>query len=693
VTYAELLEDESIRPNYLAVLKPRRRIDGFSLVSGSVYKDSVTLGQVVKVEFDGVEYTEVFTESVAAGEWYYNTDTMELFVRLVSGLNPNTGYLVATYEIYAGTFDAHWYRNPLNDATRSVYFDPIIKQSPVLKESMSDALFGFAPVESGSITLINAEHWAETHLRDSSFAGADIYLYHWLDKLEVANIKLVMRGLMGDVSYSDGQVRISVKSGQDIFSQEYRNESGDEFFTVDTFANLNPASIAKPIRRFWGRKDGVPATNVDYQDDSPTTSDNRDYVICNGQSGLADIVRTVPASPVSTTTRTYVNLVNGLNVGDTVWIDKASDEYRIITTIGANYIEHDALSVAAGTGDTVKRAFVGRIDIIKEGVLYTAYYNRDYTVSVAMSGGTSGFSFNTSLEANISLPSTLTPNDKILCRVYGPVNNLTLGGPSFGSNSTLLANMARPAQIILDVLKRCLSVTDLDINQTSFNDALSSRVEDYGFALPETSSSNYPKYRDLISKILETSLLQLSLDGDQKWKITIVGPLGSSDYLIEDDEILRDSYAVDFNYNDLISDVIVEYDGREISNDPNATTEQVSQVSSVSSTASFVHKVSQSLTKRVPLVFESDAQVLSDRLSYALGDYQGRYTLKTKNRFFESGVGSIIDSIRSKQPGFSYDGESVFTQKLVVLDADKSLDQINLVLTDQKGIEDNSASW
>lgn len=693
MTYATLLENETVRPNYLAVIMPRRRLDNFTLSSGSVYSEEFNLGQVRSVEFDGVVYTQAFSESLSAGEWYYNTDTSVLYVRLVSGLNPNTGYLVATYEIYAATFDAHWNRDPLDTSSRVVYYDPIIKQSPIIKESMSDALFGFAPVESASITLINAEHWAEGHLRYSSFAGASLYLYHWLGKLDVTNIKLVLRGLMGDVDYGDGQLRISVKSGEDIFSQEYRNASGDAFFTTATFANLNPQHEAKPIRRFWGRMDGVPAVNVDYQDDSPTTSDNRDHVVCNGQTGLSDIVRTVIASPASTTTRTYLNSVIGLNVDDSIWFDKATDEYALITAVGANYIDHTAIVTPATTGDLVKRAFIGRVDIVQNNVVYTAIYNRDYTVSTSMAGETSGFIFNTTLEANLTLPNTLGPNDKVYCRVYGPVNNLTLGGPAFGSDSTILANMCKPTQIILDILKRCLNVSDSEINQSSFSTSQSSRQEDYGFAVPETSSGSYPKYRDLISKILETSLLQLSLDGDQKWKVSVVGPLVSASYQIEDDEIIRDSYSVEFNYSDITSDVIVEYDFREVSSDPFATSDQVSQVSSSSSTASFVHKISKTITKRVPLVFQSDAQVLSDRLSYALGDHQSRYKIRTKNRFFQAGIGTIIDCVRYRQPGFVYDAENTFTQSLVVIDADKSLDQVNLTLTDQKGIEDNSGDW
>jgi len=693
LTYATLLEDETVRPNYLAVLKPRRRVTGFTLFSGSVYSAPFSLGQIVSVAADGVELTEAGSTSLAADEWFMDVDAGTLYVRIQSGADPDTVFLVATYEIFAATLDAHWHRDPLNTATRTVYFDPIIKRSPQVKESMGDVLFGFAPVESTNIALINAEHWAEKHLRSSSFSGAELSLYHWLDDLDVANIKLVMRGVMGNVDYTDDTLTISVKSAQDIFSQEYRNAAGDEFFSTATFANLDPAAVAKPIRRFWGRLDGVPCTNVDYQDDSPTTSDNRDYVVCNGQDYLDDVQKTVIASPTSTTTRTYINSVTGLNVGDTILLDKATDESAEITAVGANYVDHTAITTPATTGELVKRAFVGSVSIIKDGVLYKALYGRDYTVDLFMSGGTSGFHLATTVESNLSIPSTITPSDKIFARVYGPGNNLTLGGPSFGTNSTALGNMSRPAQIILDILKRTLLVTDAQINQSSFSNALSNRTEDFGLAVPATSGGEYPKYRDLIAKILEASLLQMSLDSDQKWELTVVGPAGSADYSVQDDEILRNSYTASFSYNDVASDIVVEYDAREVSDDPAAFSEQVSQVSAFSQTASYLHGVSRTLTKRVPLVFASDAQTLADRLSYALGDYQAAYKLGAKNRLFPASVGSVVSVSRTKQPGASYDGETESAQALVVYDVQKGLDRVNLTMTDQKGIEDNSADW
>ena len=48
MAYLDLLEDESIDSQYLAVIKPRRRATGFTLFSGSVYRLLFEYGEVVE---------------------------------------------------------------------------------------------------------------------------------------------------------------------------------------------------------------------------------------------------------------------------------------------------------------------------------------------------------------------------------------------------------------------------------------------------------------------------------------------------------------------------------------------------------------------------------------------------------------------------------------------------------------------
>lgn len=694
MSYASLLSSETVTSNFLCILRPRRRVLNFSLVSGSTYKASFTYGDVYTVEADGLELTEAASSTLAVDEWFYDSDTNELYVRLTSGADPDTVYLISTYNIYTGTNDSHWYSDPLDDTSRVVYYDAVISKSPVIKYSTGDLLNGYMPVQSSSVVINNSEHWLDKHLYDSSFSQAQVLLYHWLDDLEVTNLKLVLNGILNNVDMSDQTVTFSLKDRLDIFQSEYRHDVGDQFFTLATFSSLEANAVDTPIRAVFGMVDNFAPTNIDYVPQNETTSDNRDWVVCNGQTGLADVIATVV--PGSTTTRTYVNSVSGLNVGDNVWLDRVAgvDEYKAITLVDipGNYIEHVALVSPMVSSDSVKRAFVGNVFIIQNQILYPAFYGRDYTVA-SFAGVTSGFSFTTSLEANISLPNTLSAGDTVFCRSYGRSNYLTLGGPAFGADNAKTKNMALPAQGVLDLLKRVLSVEESDIDQGSFTAALSSATYPIGYSVPDRRGSGFPDVKSILVKILNSGLMNLVINEDALWEIVTTEPFGVEDLSIDQDELLDGSVSFSFDADEIYSEVDLEYGFKEVNSDPSRPTEQVSHFVVSSQRAKYVHKIQK--TKKIDglVVYESDADILATRLAHIFSERGGELQFRSKNRMFGAKVGDIILVSRAVMPGYTYDADTLQSRKYKITGLDKGLRQVTIKTLDFKGIEDNSGSW
>lgn len=694
MAYLDLIEDENSQSQYLVVMRPRRRVEGFTLFSGSTYQASFDYGYVQRVEFDGVALTAGTSSSLSAGQYYYDQTANVFYVRLVSGLDPDTGWLVATYEIYAGTIDAHHNRIPTDSSSDVVYFEPIISKSNNIKQTTDNALFGFSPTQTSSLTLINAEHIFERHLHSSTWNKCDILVYHWLGDLEVANIKLVLNGLCLSIQYNPPNVSLRVVDRIDILNKDYAHPGGvDQLYTLVEFPELDSLYINKPIRFVYGRVDGFVPVNIDYLDQSPTTSDNRNWAVCSGQTNLADVVRTVAVSPSSTTTRTYLTSVDGLNIGDSVWFDKASDEYKIITDVGANYIDHFALSVACSPGDLVKRSFIGSVSIIQDDVEYTALYQRDYTITTALNSNASGFVFSSSLESNVGLPNTLKPNDKVYCRVYGPSNYVTLGGPSFGSNDSRTNNLAHPSQIVLDLLKRCLGVSESEVLAASFTQALIDQSSGIGISVPDDAgASKFPKYKDIISQILKSCLSKLIINSDGLWTMLTIKPLGTVSKTIGDDEILVDSPSWSYDYEEIISKVVVEYDAQE-TGPKTIVTQSVKTTSVDSSIGKYLHKTDNVKTERSLWIYEAEASELAQRLAFILGDRVGKLTVRAKNRFYTVSLGDNIEVQRVYLPGFDVDGETIFTREHGIAEIDKTRTQVTLTLDDRKGIEDNSGGW
>ena len=694
MAYASLLEEETVTSNYLAVLKPRRRVTGFTLFSGSVYvADFDFYGEVTRCWEDDLELSLGTSSSLSADQFYYDFAEKKLYVRLNPSADPDLINIIAEFEIYCGTIDAHFYRDPTDDTTRVVYFEPIINKSPVFKKSSTDSLSGFNPVQTSSISLINAEHIFEKCLYDSSFVNASIDVYHWLDDLEVANIKRVLNGYMQNVSIDRSIITIKVFDGIDILSNEYRHSIGSNFYDSTTFPTLNPQYIGKPIRKVYGFVDGFIPVNSEYVDESPINTDNRTWIVTSGQDGLSDVTKTVIASPSSTTTRTYLNSVTGLQVGDTVWFDKATDDYGIIEAVGANYIDHSAIGVAATTGELVKRAFVPRVTIVQNDVEYVALYKRDYTVSNLLPGETSGFIFDINLETNLSMPEALNANDQVFCRVYGRVNDITLGGPAYGADDSRTLSMMHPAQVVLDFLKNSLGFSDSEIDSTSFTDALTDISSGIGFAIPSSNSdSSFPKYRDILGDILKCCFAKLIVNNDGKWALSVRKPLGSVTKTIADDEIIFNSIRFDFEFDEIFSEIIVQY-AKEESSFASLNQETYAQVVATSDTAKYLHKVSKSKTETSLWAFVDEAEEMATRLSYVFGDRSGTASIQTKNRFFDTELGDNIEIERTSVPGFEYDGENLYNRELLTIEIEKSKQTITIKLDDQKGIEDNAGGW
>lgn len=694
MAYSDLLEVENTPSQFLCVITPRRRETGFSVYSGSVYRKSFTYGYISSVEIDGVELTKNTSTSLNAGEYYYDYENSYLYVRLSDDSNPDDSFCVVFYELYLATFDEHWYRDPLDDTTQTVYFEPLIQKSPQIKLTTDDVFFGYMPSLTSSIKLSNAEHTLEKHIYDSSFNRASIKIWNVLSDLDIDNIKLVYNGFLSDVSYDQKSIQIKTYNTIEELNTEYRNEIISFVNTTD-FPNANPEYIGKPIRFVYGMVDGFVPINIDYVEEDPTTSQNRDYLVLGTQNNISDITRTVPASPVSTATRTYLSATgHGINIGDSVFFDRVSgtDEYLTITSVGSNYIEHTALSGGAmASGDSIKRGFIGYVKIVKDNVLYNLMYGRDYTTNNAISPDCSGFTLTDNFEATFSI-GTFLPTDKIYCRVYGPTNDVTLSASAFGSNDSDTANLTNPVVIIVDLLKS-IGIPESKIDIPSFQAALALRDEAIGISLPRDSSGGFQFIKNIILDILKTSLIKFYVNDDLKYSIQALEPTGSEDFTIEDDEIIYDTFNYDLSYSDILSKINVQYKYTQETDSISGERANYSYVFTESDVAKYIHKIEKEKTFDSLHFKEVDAQKLSDRLSYIYGERQGSLSFTAKNRFLSSKVSDVIEITRTKMPGNEYDGETTYSKKMLVTGTEKTLNSININGIDNKGVDDNSSNW
>jgi hypothetical protein len=682
----------------LAILKPRRLLTSWSNVAGNIYKASFDYGHVSAVTSDGEELDEASSTSVSSDEFYYDYENEELYIDV--GANPSTVTIVATYELYIGTFDANWYRLPLDNTSRQVYFDPLIVKSPTISCLTDDSIFGISPVSSSSLVCSNVTHFFQYHLYDSSFNLAEIDIYHWVDELKVANLKLVYRGLINNISMTDNQVTFNVFDRNADLDIEFRNPD-KSYFDVTTFANIDPIYENRPIRTIFGKTYGIVPINIDYEEDSPSQTNNRDFVVKafpNSGTGTDAGTITATVQAGSTTTVTYVDDASGFGTWDFIVIDNGSTYYT--TKISAvsmitNTIVHDAIGSPAPAGYTVTRYFVSSLYIKQAGVIYEIYPHDDWDVFYNSTDKVVGFSLHDNMETSVAGLNTFDPiNDKIWCHATGDKNDQTIGGSPWGDDYQYTGSLANASMVIYKLLKDYANVPESRIDTDSFDNIYTSGSFDPAISLnvPETTLNDFPLVKDLITKVLQSSFMKLIINDDNKWELIEIKQIGSTtaDYSIEDDEILKSSFDYKFDYSDLISTVFVNSNKREISTIGEPSDQSfIHKVSVTSENALYLHKKTKQLTFNLYLHNLTDSTTFAERMADILGERFGKLTIRTKNRLRTSNIGDIIDVTRSRLPGFAYDKDEQRTDKYKIVSISKSFDSIQIELDDQEGIEQN----
>lgn len=697
MSYQTLVVNEVKEAQYLAVLKPRIRFKSFTSEGGGTYSVAMSYTEFVNsVGVDGTALGSVNSLPLTPGQFYFSDTEKKLYVRASDSGNVNSKLVIAIFEIYVGTFDAHTNRIPTDESTKEVYFEPLITKSPSIESAVDEILFGFLPIQSTSMELSNTEHLLEPILHECSFNGCTIELYHWLStrgEVVPTNMKLVMRGIGSDFTYSTETISIVIKDRVDIFNKEWRNET-DSFYSKALFPLVDPNFIGRPIRYIFGKVRGFIPVNVSYVSDDPQTTDNREHLISSEIDDLAEKTFTVAVSPSSTTTRTYLTSTpTGLMKEDTVKLDGSTDYYVEIKDVNyvSNYIEHEAIAAPMNSGETVRKGFVSRVEIVQSGIRYLLMYLRDYTCSINIQGtGLAGIVLDANLETTLLMENTLSPTDKIFCTVYGRGNLTSLGGSPFGANDSEVGSLTDPVVILYKILKERVGISESEINLQSFIDLLSDiGGSSVGFAIPEKSSNDFPTHKKIIIDLLQTMLVSIFLDNDLKWKVSRIKPTEStSDDEIASDEIAEDSFSVDYNYEDVLSDVIVEYDSRETTSDSNGgdSTEKVTAESQV---AKYLHGVSKQKTFSSLHIKEAEAQSLCDTLSLIFGERDAKYSFSAYSRFYMTLLADRFLVTRDKLPGFNYNEGTVHSRYLVVTSIQKDLGRVTIRLTDQKGIEEN----
>jgi hypothetical protein len=673
-------------------MSPKRKVTAWTHVSGNVYSAPFTLGYVSGVYKQATALTAGSSTSPSSNQFYYDQSAQQIFVNL-GGTDPTTTFMVAKYEIYSSYRAMNWYRDPLDSSSASAYFESSLQSKPVLPASMSQVLFGHMPAQTVNVTFTNNDHSFDPHLHESSFKGADISLYHYLGwPLRTENIKRVFRGAVSEIRLMDSRVEFSLIDSISFLTQTF---DGINFGTTFNGTDVIESGRAyKPYNHIYGIVEGVRAaarfnsTDVD----TNTTSGFVSHAGLNSQ--LKTQYTFTVASGANSTSRTYLTSTTGIYIGDRFQFNRGGTKYYTeVKGVTATYIDHDAIGGAMVAADTILTYCIRKAALIDQGVRTELYPVRDYVVGadVTVRKNRAGDIFS-AYDLAIQPPFVISTSAEVYCRIVGDPSVATVSGVAF-ANGTQSGVNSTAAGIIYDLLRTKLLIPESDINTASFTSAANAVPDTFGIVTPTEGGADFETYSDMITRICASAMLRLCLDADAKWTLSVIAPMPTdATTAFIDDDIVGGAPEFEFSYDDVLSDVIVNYANGEMPN-PGQIEKGFKTVKASSDTAKYLHGITAQKSFESLHIVESEAQTYANRLALIFGDRRGTVKINVAREFITSLIGDCSSVTRTKMPGLTYDGETELTRKFVVIENDRSSDVVTLVMDDQKGIEDNSGSW
>jgi hypothetical protein len=258
-TYAQAQQIPDSEKIGLVRLEGAKRLMGWELHSGSIYKVSTPEQVIESVSDSGVELIEVTSiASVLAGRYYFDRSAGLIYLRTSDSVNPNGKFIHATY-VY--TFSNVAFHGPHDLVSGyDVEWRPILRgTSDFGFELDNQNQLGVAIEGSGSIKLYNDSAFWASRYDKIYFENQRCLVYSTVRGLPISEAQLVYRGRVQSKSWSLTEVSFSLK---DFYSELKAPVPLSDLSTIVGVRVPDRLLVAKK-RRIYGYVTGYRPTSID----------------------------------------------------------------------------------------------------------------------------------------------------------------------------------------------------------------------------------------------------------------------------------------------------------------------------------------------------------------------------------------------------------------------------------------------
>jgi hypothetical protein len=703
---------------YLVRIAPRRYLDQADKTlqgtSGaySTYYWSFSYNPVT-VEINGRVITETNSIPTNTERYYWDSATNRLYLcqstSILSGW-PTTTIATVTYYLHFSTEPVYTYETPTNSATDKVHWEPWLLEVPSVSRTVTDALVGFIPIIPTGLTIQNYTQFFNNLFISTSFNKCEIKMWKYQEGEIVVPL---ISTLISDVSTDYNAVRITVEDDTEIFNNEIRpNQDGesDYYFSSD-FAGLEPSAEGYPKRIVYG-SNYLKLINLDYST-STSGTDNQEWGVMAASMAETDslirsfyhlidfgVGKTTVGAP---TTRIYLSLdtnqfTSFVNSNEYMLLQNSITAYSDPPTYGSDLRNITAVNIGSKYFDinsaftfmqvAGENAFVPQVPFV--------WYGTSPTNRTLAYGLLNYYGRKSNGSANIKFfTSPITSGDTVVALVNGVQFTdtdfsdswtSTISDRGYGQNCAF-----RGIGILYEILVNYAGIAASNIDKATFlaEVDLSDSV-DVSFALPETTSGQFPKIKDVINKLLlSCSGMRLFKNADLNWTISRLAPFATEDLELNDNFI----QAIDSQYthSDVYSDIKFRTSFAEVS--ATLVEDSYYNYNYENLKAKHLYKIDRQKEIDVwtlPPPSLPDFDGLVENIVNVFNARQGRHSIKIAKDIADNiGINDEHNIVREKIGGLAYVDGTEQTLKSRVVEVRSNKDNYTIIVDDQLGLGDN----
>lgn len=240
----------------LTKLYATKRFINFTDEGGNVYSKVVDKFVTAVKTSDNVALTEGSSAALNSGEFFYDSITSTVYVRLSDDSDPNLSKLIFTVALFFANQPMSL-PHDLQPGSRDVYWDGRISSAPNFKTSIGIGQDLVSTVGSGTLELHNLDGGLDNDYDDLVFENQVMEVYSLNKRDVLGTVKLIFIGIVHDKTFDSETVQIKVKD--DFFNLLEDVPQG----VFDENDNVNDNVLGKYKRWVYGRVDGMQLQSID----------------------------------------------------------------------------------------------------------------------------------------------------------------------------------------------------------------------------------------------------------------------------------------------------------------------------------------------------------------------------------------------------------------------------------------------